>query len=208
MEVATVKKMKKKVKKIPVHPQGSSGKFIKKKDRPEEEIIEEMVDMDPRKSAFAAAYLDPMSITFGNGLQSAIKVGFTPQYAKNLLTNRPRWLCEMVDKLGYISSVQKNIKKHLELKTEVPVMTAFGPYIDKKTKKMVMAENSKLLKIQQDMTIFVAERLMPDYRKKDRGEGDIRPVEIKQIIIIAPNGESIDYNKTNTEAISSIPEVA
>ncbi len=165
-----------------------------------QEVVDEMIDMDPRQQAFAIAYMDPGSLTYGNALQSALKAGFSAEYADNILALKPRWLSEIIGKMNFMDTVKSNIKKHLELKTLVPVMTAFGPYFDKKTKKILMREDAKMLKIQQDMTMFVAEKLMPEYKRKEKFELPPGTVEIKQIIIMAPDGASIPYN-TITSAI-------
>lgn len=173
------------------------------------DIIEELdVDLDPRKQAFALAYCDPMSNTYANALQSGLKVGFSQEYSENITFRAPKWLAEISGKLSMIETVKKNIKKHLELGTFVPVIGMTGPVHDKITKELVYAEDAKLLKLQQDMTMFVAEKLVPDFKKKEKFDLPPQKVEIKQIIIIAPNGGSIPYNSTNAEAISSVSETS
>jgi hypothetical protein len=166
--------------------------------------VELDIDFDPRRTMFASYYLDPMSNTFSNALQSAIKAGFTPHYAKSILSTKPKWLWDIVGRMDFMDTVKANIKKHLELKTITPVMTAFGPYIDKKTKKMLYQEDSKLLKLQQDMTMFVAEHLIDEFKKVDRSkkpEGDIKNLTvINQITIKSPDGTAITYNQKDDGA--------
>ncbi len=203
------KKRGRKSKKIPKHPQSPGGKFIKKKDRTPEEIIEAMdIDQDPRKLAFIAAYFDPGSDTYSNALRSALKVGFTPSYAKNILDVRPKWLRDNMEKMGILDDLQRNLKYHVNLPIKVPAMGPFGPLIDKKTKKPFMVESNVRLKLRQEMTMFALEKLNPDFKKKDKDDPLPSKVEIKQIIIIAPDGKSIDYNSSNAEAISSLPEAS
>ncbi len=113
-------------------------------------LPEESLDIDPRRSAFAAAFYDPTSDTYGRLVPSGIKAGFTKLYSQNLTSNKPDWLLRIVEKMGLMNTVKKNIKIHLELKTEVPVMTAFGPYIDKKTKKMVTVEIKQIILMPQN----------------------------------------------------------
>lgn len=167
----------------------------------QKQVLEEMqdVEQDPRKLSFISNYFDPLSTTYGNALQSAIKAGFTPEYSKNLLANKPKWLWEIVGKMDMFDSVRRNIKKHLDIKTEVPVMTAFGPYKDKKTGKVMMREDPKMLKIQQDMTMFVAEKLVDGFKKKEKDDHDGARVEIKQIIIMSPNGAQTPMNQISIE---------
>lgn len=175
-----------------------------RKPRIKPDLPEESMDLDPRRQTFAAAFYDPTSDTYGQLVPSGLKAGFTTTYSQNLTNSRPKWLLRIIEKMDLMTTVKKNIKKHLELKTEVPVMTAFGPYKDKKTKKFIMHEDAKLLKIQQDMTIFVAEKLIPDYKKN----ADPVPfmVDFKQVIIINPNADSKPTigDQTNPQAISSI----
>lgn len=201
-----MKTIKKKIKKTPSKVRKVSTK--KKKNGDDKSIEEESFDLDPRRQAFAVAFYDPTSDTYGQLVPSGLKAGFTETYSQNLTNVRPQWLLRIIEKMDIMDTVKRNIKKHLELKTEVPVMTAFGPYIDKKTKKMIYHEDAKLLKIQQDMTMFVAEKIIPDYKRKEKFELPLGSVEIKQIFIIAPDGKSIDYNSANSEAISSIPETS
>lgn len=205
MTVLTKKKI---LKKIPEHPRGSAGKFIKKKDRSLKSIKEEMLEIDPRKQAFAAAYLDPNSSTYANGRQSALKVGFTPTYADKLLVNKPMWLSDIIRKFNRLEQALKNLDEDLKINPKVQAMGAFGPIFDKKTKKPIMVLNPKLIEKRQNATFFLLEKTHPEFKKKDKDDSDKPPVEIKNIIILAPDGKSINYNSSNSEAVSGLPEVA
>lgn len=66
-----------------------------------EDINEELA---PRQSAFLKNYLDPTSETWGNATQSAVKAGYTQEYAENLTTEFPKWLQE---NLGDTTLVEK-----------------------------------------------------------------------------------------------------
>lgn len=200
MVVATKKKIKKK---IPTHPQNSSGKFISKKNKNEIELEEEMMEMDPRKVAFANAYLNPMSPTYANCRQSCLKVGFSVLYSEKLLANRPKWLSDIVGKSSRIDQALKNLDEDLKINVKVQAMGAFGPIFDKKTKKPVMVLNPKLIEKRQNASFFILERTHPEFKKKDKDELP-PPVEIKQIVIIAPNGERVNYNSANAEAVTRV----
>ncbi len=194
---------------MPVKPKKKLQKKAPPKQRTIQEIIEsEEIDLDPRKQAFALAYMDPLSITYGNAYRSALKSGFSDEYSKNITSLSPMWLSEIIGKFDMLGIVRRNIKKHLELKTSVPVIGMFGPIVDKKTKKPMMREDEKLLKLQQDMTIFVAEKLMHDYRKKGKEDLLEQKVEIGQVIILASNGEKVNYNQSNSEAASRLLEAS
>jgi len=58
-----------------------------------EGIIDELT---PRQIDFLRFYNDPLSDTFSNALQSAIRAGYTEEYAQNIKSNMPNWLSENV----------------------------------------------------------------------------------------------------------------
>lgn len=62
--------------------------------------------LDPRQNSFINRYFDTASPTFGNCYQSALKVGYTPETAKNLTHNRPKWLSE---KLGRMQMMEPDL---------------------------------------------------------------------------------------------------
>lgn len=173
-----------------------------KRIRKKKENIVELTN--ERRKDFIAAYTDPTSTTFSNAKQSALAVGFGKKYATNILSRGNKWLLDIVRNHDIVDGALNNLKKHIEIITETPVMTAFGPYINKKTKKMLFQEDPKLLKIQQDASFFALEKLHPDYKKKDKFEAPPGSVDIKQIIIVAPNGNFVPYNQANREAVRSI----
>lgn len=76
---------------------------------------------------------------------------------------------------------QENITKVLKMDTIEPVIGMFGPILDKKTKKAIVKENDKLIKIKSDMTMFVAETLgRKNYTKKI----EVDDVTDKKIILL------------------------
>lgn len=58
-----------------------------------------------------------------------------------------------------ISLAEGNLIRHLKMETMEPVIGMFGPIVDKKTKKPVVRQNDKLLKIKSDNSLFVLETL-------------------------------------------------
>ncbi len=56
------------------------------------------MELTPQQSLFAAYYLDPTSSTFSNALQSALKAGFSEEYANNITGQMPKWLSELLGK--------------------------------------------------------------------------------------------------------------
>jgi len=62
--------------------------------------------LDPRQNSFISRYFDTASRTFGNCYQSALQAGYTPETARNLTHNRPKWLSE---KLGQIQVMDSDL---------------------------------------------------------------------------------------------------
>lgn len=176
-------------------------KKLSKKQR--KEIEEATAEIDPRRRTLASAFLDPSSPTYGNMLQSGIRAGFSPLYAKNLTQARPDWLLEIIYQHDFVAKARSNLKSDLEMGTESPVLTPYGPYRDKKTKKMMYLPDAQLIEKRQKATFLVLEKIDRIFKKSK--EDEVAPVEIKNIIIIAPNGQSGSYNQTAPEAVRSIP---
>ena len=143
---------------------------------------------DPRQQLFLAYYKDPKSTTFSNARQSAIRAGFSGEYADNILALQPEWLSEAIGGTSpLLALAEKNLKEFLELPNETPAMGAFGPVLEKvkvqdgtfkngkpkfKTvKKPVMALNAKIMKIKQDTSHFIAERIGKKKYGNRAGEG-------------------------------------
>lgn len=97
---------------------------------------------DPQQIAFLAAYNDPNSPTFGNALQSALKAGYTQQYAENITGQQPKWLQEStIDRVALLAQAEKNLHHYA---TATP-------------------ENDTDKRLQVDVSKFVSERLGKQY---------------------------------------------
>lgn len=57
-----------------------------------------MEELNPRQIEFLRLYHDPKSETFSNAYQSALRAGFTDEYAKVLTTRELEWLSEDVNR--------------------------------------------------------------------------------------------------------------
>lgn len=94
-------------------------------------------NVDPRQANFIANYLDPKSATYSNCLQSALKAGFSQEYAENLLNIMPKWLSESLDIFGDMKRLRKS-EKNLEEVQNLSIMTDEGKpdpqLIEKRTK--------------------------------------------------------------------------
>lgn len=69
--------------------------------------------LDPRQKLCWDNYVNPKSETFGNGLQSAIKAGYEPDYANQITTTE--WFKEKVRRMNLLGKAEKVLDRHLEL---------------------------------------------------------------------------------------------
>ncbi len=143
-------------------------KILKKKTIKEKlaEIIN--LEPDPRRSAFAAAYYDSDSDTYANAYQSAIKAGFGEEYARVITSINLKWVSDIIRNLDILEDARRNLKEDLNMTTVSPILTPFGPYKDKKTKKMVYLPNSELIAKRQKATTFVLEATDETFRKTQK----------------------------------------
>lgn len=134
---------------------------------------------DPRQSLFLGYYLDPKSPTFSNALQSGLKAGFAQEYAENIMSLMPDWLSERIEKYKgsrLLEKAERNLDEILDLPNMVQAMGAFGPLWKGKgaDKEPIMVHATSLLKIKNDASQFIAERI----GRKRYGEKAIDPTSV------------------------------
>lgn len=93
--------------------------------------------LDPRQQLCWDFYIDPKSETFSNGLQSALKAGYEPEYAAQI-TVAP-WFLEKLRKLELLPKAEKVLEEILDME--------------------VSRKEPILFKVKQDTAKFIAERL-------------------------------------------------
>ena len=69
---------------------------------------------DPRQELFLKNYLNPKSETWGNAMQSAIKAGYTEEYAKVMISRDLDWLSESVKKSNLVVKAERNLDLALD----------------------------------------------------------------------------------------------
>lgn len=75
--------------------------------------------LDPRQTSFLANYLDPKSETYSNALQSALKAGYTQEYAENITSLMPDWLSESMGRRARIlNKAEKRLEELLDSEDE------------------------------------------------------------------------------------------
>lgn len=89
-------------------------------------------EIDPRQALFLAAYMDPKSETFSNALQSALKAGYSQEYAESITSKMPAWLSESVGSSAMVMQAEAHLKEVLAMPIVVQAMGAFGPLYEKK----------------------------------------------------------------------------
>lgn len=99
-------------------------------------------EVDPRQALFLSYYLNPKSETFSNALQSALKAGYSQEYAENITNQMPDWLAENLGKEKMLKKAESNLEKILE-----------SPIIDK---------DNRIDKVVADVSKFTASRLGKD----------------------------------------------
>lgn len=70
-------------------------------------------NLDPRQRLCWDLYVNPKSETFGNALQSALRVGYEETYAKSITMTE--WFLEKVRRLNMLSKAEKVLNEALDL---------------------------------------------------------------------------------------------
>ena len=73
---------------------------------------------DPRQALFLERYLDPKSETFGSARGSAMKAGYSEQYADNLTCALPTWLATALQDNKRLARAEKRLDQILDFEPE------------------------------------------------------------------------------------------
>jgi hypothetical protein len=74
--------------------------------------------LTPKQAAFLAAYFDPKSPTFGTARGTAKAVGYSDEYADNIMALLPDWLSEHIGDMSMLHTAEENLKDFLDDKTD------------------------------------------------------------------------------------------
>lgn len=69
--------------------------------------------LNPQQQEFLKHFLDPKSETFGNYTQSAIKAGYSPDYADNISSLMPKWLDEALEDSNLVRKALDNLSEFI-----------------------------------------------------------------------------------------------
>lgn len=111
--------------------------------------------VDPRQALFLESYLNPESDTFSNCKQSGLKAGYGKEYSENLTNQLPTWLSKKLEANQddeMLRKADRNINEFLDMSTKKEITTVSG-------EKIGDTQDPALVKIKQDTTKFVNERL-------------------------------------------------
>jgi len=71
--------------------------------------MEEKQLLNPKQELFLYHYTNPKSETFSNAVQSALKAGYTDNYANNITGLMPDWLFEYIGDMRKLRKAEKNL---------------------------------------------------------------------------------------------------
>lgn len=143
--------------------------------------------MDPRQELYLANYLDPKSSTFANSTRSAIKAGYSKEYAKNMASRLrlPKWLTENVNDGYLLKKAEGNLKEFLEMSGKRKIEIG---------DKEVEVDDPQILKIKQDTTKFTLERL-----DKNKYSSKTEQKQTGEVIIKIRHFEGEDGDSPSTQ---------
>lgn len=72
------------------------------------------MDLNEQQTTFLKAYTDPKSPTWSNALQSALKAGYSQEYAESITAQMPNWLSENLGNTKLLQKANKNLEMALD----------------------------------------------------------------------------------------------
>lgn len=69
--------------------------------------------LNPQQDMFLKNFLDPKSDTFSNYTQSALKAGYTQEYAETISSQMPKWLDEALEDGNLVRKALDNLSEFL-----------------------------------------------------------------------------------------------
>lgn len=108
--------------------------------------------LEPKQALFKSYYTDPKSQTFGNAYQSAIKAGYSENYATNILWSNQKWIMEIVEDERRLKKAERNLEEVQNL----PIKTVIENKETGETKEII---NVDVINQKVKVDMFLAERL-------------------------------------------------
>lgn len=103
------------------------------------------MELNPKQSDFAAYYLNPDSPTYSNATQSALKAGYTQEYADNITSLLPLWLSELMGKKKrLLSKAEKVLELTLDQTEDLKLSQDTAKFIAKTVGKADYSERNEV----------------------------------------------------------------
>ena len=152
--------------------------------------------LDPRQNLCWKYYIDPKSDTWSNAAASALKAGYTEDTAAKITTMD--WFAAKVRRLNLLNKAEKVLEETMDISHMKRKIGMFGPIKDPITKEDVYEIDPAVLKIKQDTSKFIAERVGKNDGYSSRSEvtgPEGEPLKITGIEYITPK-EDVKDNTT------------
>ena len=99
--------------------------------------------LDPKQQAFLEYYVDPKSSSFSNAKESALKAGYSKEYAKNITGQMPDWLSENISRMQMLSKAERNLNQFLDEEKDLKVKADITKFVAKTVGKDVYSERTE-----------------------------------------------------------------
>lgn len=121
--------------------------------------------LNPIQEAFLSYYTNPKSETFSNATQSALKAGYSAEYADNITYLMPDWLSESLGDMKRLRKAEKNLDEVQGIDIYDEEGKPDSQLIDKRTKvDMFLAErlNKTKYSTRNELTGKDGQNLVPE----------------------------------------------
>lgn len=108
------------------------------------------MDLTPQQEAFLKEYTNPKSPLFGNALQSALKAGYSQEYAESITAQMPKWLSDNLGKAKLVIKAERNLDLALDGLLDDPekgakvIQHKASEFVLKTLKKDIYSERTEL----------------------------------------------------------------
>ena len=100
--------------------------------------------LDPRQSLFKEYYLDPNSQTFSNAQQSALRAGYSEEYAKNITGQGNEWFSEIIRDREMIEKAERNLDEFLDLTEDQKIRADITKFVASRLSKKKWSERAEI----------------------------------------------------------------
>lgn len=165
------------------------------------------MDLDERQTEFILLYCNPKSETFGNAYQSAVKAGYSDEYAR-VITSRSNQIMSEIEirRERMLEKAERNLDEFLDLNPMIDAIGQFGPIKDKKTGEVYKRYSTGVAALKFQATTFTAETLGKKNYSKKHDFGFIDPSTLQ--LTDAEKAEIMAIYQENLPKQLSAPQTA